>query len=295
MDLTVEQLNERFGKPGIVFETGRGGLIRAVISAPTATGELYLHGAHVTHFQPSGEQPVLWMSGHSYFEAGKPIRGGVPICFPWFGPPPADKGEAPAHGLARLSAWNVHRTDVDEEGAVTLVLDRHVDPFVCQLVARFGTELELSLSFRLSDRVALEMASYQVALHSYFLVGDIASVKVTGLERFPYIDKLDGATIKPATGQAIQFDAECDRVYMGTTGPCLLHDPVLGRQIRIENEDSSDTVVWNPWIAKAARMPDFGHDEWKQMVCIETANVSQAPVLTVGKTARIATRIAVDR
>src|SRR5436190_10964031 len=103
----MQELNERFGIPGVVsIETGNGGLTKIAVTAPQASAEIYLHGAHVTHFQPTGEQPVLWMSKSTWFDAAKPIRGGVPICFPWFGPNKSDP-KLPAHGFARLRDWDI--------------------------------------------------------------------------------------------------------------------------------------------------------------------------------------------
>ena len=117
---TLQELNERFGNEYLRFEEGPGGLVRAVIATPTAQAEVYLHGAHLTHFQPEGQEPVFFVSKQSHFAPDKPIRGGVPLCFPWFGPREGD-ATAPMHGLARLSEWKVESVQ-SSDGVVELVL-----------------------------------------------------------------------------------------------------------------------------------------------------------------------------
>ncbi len=291
---SLEQLNSRFAKPGIAFVHGHGDLIKAVVSVPWAAGELYLHGAHVTHFQPAGQQPVLWMSQRSNFEACKPIRGGVPICFPWFGPHP-EQADAPAHGLARTAEWTLASTDVDEANQVVTLELVHTlqDHFQCRLRARFGQQLELTFTCHWHAD-ASAATEYQIALHSYLAVDDVRNVHISGLESTGFIDKVDGGQTKPATGSVIRFDGELDRVYFDADATCILHDPGLKRRILVSKLDAQDTVVWNPWIAKAARMPDFGDDEWPEMVCIETAQIIPRRVAQPGDTYSITTRIAVE-
>ena len=292
MSDVIATLNAEHGQPGIRFVAGQGGLTKAVVETALAAGEVYLHGGHITHFQPSGQEPVLWMSQESMFESGKPIRGGIPLCFPWFGPH-ATQPDAPGHGWARLNAWKVNASSVDPRGLATIELELEQDEFHCLLKMEFGQVLDVELAVRLVSG-AREPSKYQVALHSYFAVGDVASISITGLEQADYIDKLDQASRKAATGKAIQFDAECDRIYLDTKATCTLHDPVMSRRIEVAKRGSEHTVVWNPWIAKAARMPDFGNQEWQKMVCIETANVGPEQWLSPGETARIATRIGVS-
>lgn len=291
---SLEQLNTHFAKPGIAFVHGRGDLIKAVVNTPWAAGELYLHGAHVTHFQPTGHRPVLWMSQHSHFEAGKPIRGGVPICFPWFGPHP-EHADAPAHGLARTVEWKIESTDIDEANqVVTLDLVHTLQAhFECRLRASFGQQLEVTFACLWQAHATAE-THYQIALHSYLAVDDVRNVNISGLESTSFIDKVDGGHIKPATGSAIRFDGELDRVYMAADTTCILHDPGLERRILVTKIDAQDTVVWNPWIAKAARMPDFGDAEWPEMVCIETAEIMPRRVIRPGESRSVTTRIAVE-
>lgn len=291
---TPEDLSERFCFPGLTFDRGPGGLVRATIRTDSTSGELYLHGAHLTAFQPLDHDPVLWMSKESLFESGKPIRGGIPVCFPWFGPHATDTS-LPGHGLARIREWNVASVWTFAEGGIGLQLRTVIDSFTLSFHVHFGRRLELELRVALSDE-AEGPVTFEEALHTYLTVGDIREVCVTGLESAAFIDKVDGGKAKPATGQPIDFIGETDRVYAPTTDACVLADDSLKRSIMITKAGSQSTVVWNPWIAKSARMPDFGDNEWTGMVCIETANVgANAVTLEPGEIHTMAAVIAVDR
>lgn len=267
----LDQWNECYSLPGLKFDFGKGGLARAVIDTHVAAGELYLHGSHVTRWQPVGYGPVLWMSDASQFEAGKPIRGGIPICFPWFGPHPSDAG-LPAHGMARTQPWDLQSSRSTAGGGIGLQLSTEIAGFALDFVATFDRQLKLSLTVCRGEATA-GSSEFEVALHTYLAVGDVRSIDIQGLEKSAYIDKMDQARVKPPSGSAIVFDRETDRVYFDTTSTCSLRDKQLHRMIRVEKVGSHSTVVWNPWIDKSARMLDFGNDEWPGMVCIETANV----------------------
>lgn len=261
----------RFAIPDVLrFEAGQGGLTRIVLTHPHATGEMYLHGAHITAWQPQGQSPVLFMSESSRFESGKPIRGGVPICFPWFGPN-ADDPDAPAHGTARLRSWEVTRTASDDAG-VTVEMTTRIAPFHLTYHATFGTALRMALHVRHDGDTP---ARFEEALHTYFRVGDVRQIEITGLERSEYLDKVAGGRRVREADEPLRFTGETDRVYLASRSECLVRDPVLGRTIRVAKQQSDATVVWNPWIEKSARMPDFGNDEWPGMVCVETCNVAE--------------------
>jgi glucose-6-phosphate 1-epimerase len=268
---TVQSLGEQSKVPGLHFEAGQGGLTRAAVATPVASGEIYLHGAHVTSWQPAGHEPVLWMSRSSLFQAGKPIRGGVPICFPWFGPHASDPS-APAHGFARTALWEVVEARPTAEGGISLTLRTLIDPFSVLFTVEFGSVLRMTLSTELATGISTSHR-FEDALHTYFSVSDVRNISIAGLEQVRYIDKVDGAQEKPATGAAIEFTGETDRVYLKTDSECHLHDPGRNRTIVVSKSGSLSTVIWNPWVAKSARMPDFGDHEWPEMVCIETANV----------------------
>ncbi|GAA4466014.1 D-hexose-6-phosphate mutarotase [Novipirellula rosea] len=271
MQTSVDQLSSQFSLAGVSFAEGNGGLVKVVVHTDRCDGEIYLHGAHITHFQPCGESPVLWMSQKSAFAKGKAIRGGVPICFPWFGPKASDPS-APGHGYARIRTWNLIAAENNEDGDVQLAFSITIDDFELTYTVTFGRSLGMSLAVKLSDQ-ASEAASFEEALHTYLAVKDIHQVVIEGLESAAYIDKVDGMKEKSATDESIQFSGECDRVYLDTTSTCILRDPAMARSMQVSKSNSQCTVIWNPWINKSAAMADFGNDEWTSMACIETANV----------------------
>jgi glucose-6-phosphate 1-epimerase len=279
---SVEQLNEKFAIAGaLTFERGNGGLIRARIETPLATGEMYLHGAHVTQFQPRGQQPVLFLSQKSLYQHDKPIRGGVPICFPWFGPRVSD-ATSPMHGFARLSEWEVTATRTLEDGRVEIEMTlRDNDAtqklwphkFTARYTASFGEDLQLSLAVR-ND--GTEPFDFEEALHTYVQIGDIGKMRLSGLTGVEYLDKVAGG--RPRQGpEPIQIVSETDRVYLDTDSTCVLSDPVLKRDVRIEKQGSRTTVVWNPF-DKASTMADLAPDEAAHFLCVETANAKEQKV-----------------
>jgi D-hexose-6-phosphate mutarotase len=281
--MSIGDLERRFGVPGVVrVDEGRGSLPRLTVTGEQGSAEIYLHGAHVTSFQPRGAKPVLFMSAESLFDPAKPIRGGIPVIFPWFGPR-AGSPESPAHGFARLRPWTLESCTVNEDGAVSAVLGLFDDettrglwphPFHLRLTATIGRSLRIELEVR----AGAEAFTFEEALHTYLAVGDVRKVEVDGLRKTEYIDKVDGARRKTEGDEAIRITGETDRVYLDTPSACLVRDPELDRSILVGKENSASTVVWNPWINKSKAMADFGDDEWPGMICVETANVAESAV-----------------
>jgi glucose-6-phosphate 1-epimerase len=271
-------LTERFAIPNALrFEEGSGGLTRAVISTPAADAEIYLHGAHLTHWKPHGAEPVLFLSSKSFYEPGKAIRGGVPVIFPWFGPR-TDGQAGPMHGFARTMEWTVESTSVDKDGNVEIALALEpnevtrgfgYDAFQLRFRVTVGRTLVMKLETR-ND--CAEPLAFQEALHTYFAIGDIYRVRVSGLAGAVYIDKTDGFQRKRQGSDPIHITKETDRVYVNTTSTCIIGDPALGRRIMIEKSDSEATVVWNPWDEKIKTFADMTPEDWKRMICVETAN-----------------------
>jgi glucose-6-phosphate 1-epimerase len=276
----IAELQSRFGIPDALrFDAGPGGLVHAQIATPFAQAHVHLHGAHITHYQPAGQAPLLFLSRSSRWEPGQPIRGGVPVIFPWFGPHPNDP-RAPLHGLARLRTWKLTATGQDDDGAVRLRLELASDAdtlrawphaYHIAFTVRVGRTLEMKLAVANPTDAAIE---FEEALHTYLAVGDARRVTVTGLAGAAYIDKLDGFRRKQQTDDPLRIEGETDRVYLDTTAACEVRDPVAGRRIRISKSGSASTVIWNPWIAKARSLADFGDEEWTAMLCVETANVA---------------------
>jgi glucose-6-phosphate 1-epimerase len=295
----VDALNERFRIPGVVsFERGEGGLARVVVTTPSATGHVYLHGAHVTHYQPRGTSPVLFISPRSLYAAGRAIRGGVPVIFPWFGPHPTE-AHAPEHGFARVLEWTVEAV---EEGGddTTVVFGLEPSPatrttwppaFRLHYRATFGRVLALALEV---ENRADQPVTFQEALHTYCRVGDVEAVTVRGLEAVTYIDKADGLRRKVEGVTGTRIRALTDRVYLDTTGTCVVDDPTLGRRLRVEKAGSRSTVVWNPGADRARAMADLDPDAWRSMLCVEAANVADNAVrLAPGERHSMRTQISV--
>ena len=236
------------------------------------------HGAHVWSWQPDGAAPVIWRSAKSWFSDGQPIRGGVPICFPWFGPGRAGD-QLPIHGFARLHTWHLAdlKDTLDRDGRLIAVytLDNAMTGeqpdwphrYEARYVVTFTPEY-LGLTLEVTN-TGQHHVPLDGALHTYLAVGDVRQVKVTGLDGAEYYDKVTGQT-ETQSGD-VTIEGQTDRVYR-STGEVVLEDPVLGRKLVIAKSGSANTVIWNPGVDKAAEMQDFGDDEWQGMICIEAAN-----------------------
>jgi len=289
INLVPEKLR-RHEIPGRVkIANGPGQLPLVKIRTPWSAAEIYLHAAHVTGFQKNGEPPLLFMSAKSYFAPGKAIRGGVPICFPWFGP---REGE-PAHGFARFMAWELAETSAAPDGAVTIRLRLPKDgvkPGWSSLRTEFVVTVSDTLTMELiatnESAAALEIEN---CLHTYFHVGDINQISLTGLQGAPFDDFAAGAAgaRKVENDAVLRIPKETNRVYPDNAATVEIHDAQLQRTIRVEKFNSSSTVVWNPWTTQ--KMPDdFDPAEHRQMVCVESGNVKQNKIsLAPDKTAAL--------
>ncbi len=251
---------------------------RMAVENALGVGEVYFQGAHVTGWQPAGAaEPVLWRSRLSMFQQGKPIRGGVPICFPWFGAHAVDPS-LPAHGFARILDWRLIDAREDAAGTVTLAMELAGEdlspgwPHRFRAVHRitFGEVLRMDLEVH---NLGAEPFTYEEALHTYVGVRDIRAVTVTGLEATEYLDKVGGLEGRLEGAVPVRFTGETDRIYVNTQAACVIHDPGVPRKTTVSKAGSDATVLWNPWIAKSRSMPDFGDDEWTGMLCVETCNV----------------------
>ncbi len=285
---------------GVRLESDSNSMVRLAIETPLVSGHLYLHGAHVTRFQPAGHAPVLFMSGRSQWARHKPIRGGIPLCLPWFGANPADPA-APMHGIARLTEWSLVSVSANESGEIvaTLTMDSASgspyacpQPFRAVFTAVFGSSLSVSLMI---ENTGTQPMPVSEALHTYLQVSDVRNVAIRGLAGRAFFDRLDDARTKVESDVPITITGETDRVYLDTADDIAVTDPGLGRKITVAKAGSASTVVWNPWIAKAAAMADFGDDEWPGMLCIETANaLANSYQLAPGATHVIGTTLACE-
>jgi glucose-6-phosphate 1-epimerase len=282
---SIDDLNKRFGILGkIAFKGGPGGLTVAEIDNAYAAATVFLHGAHVTSFKPKGEEEVLFLSGHSRFEPGIAMRGGIPISWPWFADHPTDKAK-PAHGFARISDWEVRGTEIDGEASrIRLGLSdnqytRSLWPhaFDLELIMTVRNELHLDMVARNTGE---EDFTISRAFHSYYHVSEIDKIYVQGLEGCNYIDKVDSFKEKYQEGR-VEIMEETDRIYLDAANDCVVHDPGFERNIRIKKGGSKSTVIWNPWLAKARQMKDLGDQDYKRFVCVETTNAGENLITVV--------------
>jgi carbohydrate kinase (thermoresistant glucokinase family) len=261
---------------GVQVGLGQNGLPVVRVATAAATAEVYLQGAHLTGWTPAGQGPVLWLSEQSEFAAGRPIRGGVPLCFPWFGP--AADATAPLHGFARITDWQLVEAQAeDDEVVLVFRLTDSVSTrasiwphrFDARYTVRIGARLGLALTVTNLDTVPVSFAE---AFHTYLSVPDVHTVQISGFEDLPFLDRLAAPEDQPAEGHPITITGETDRLYLSTDATARLNDGA-GLHLAMSTEGSKSRVVWNPWQEKAAVMADFGAEEWTGMVCVETANV----------------------
>jgi glucose-6-phosphate 1-epimerase len=273
----IDALNRGFGIPHRVQAlSGNGGLPKIRVTAPSASAEIYLHGAQLTSWQPAGGEEVLFLSDHSHWQDGRAIRGGIPVCFPWFRAK-ADDPAAPAHGVVRTKEWRLESVAIDGESVVVLCSTENDE--ATQRWWPHGFRLTHRLSIGKSLRLELQVTNtgqtsfrFEEALHTYFRVSDVERVSIRGLDRVAYLDNFDGNRRKTQPGDLI-LTGKTDNAYIDVAGPAELIDPARRRVIRTEKVNSATTVVWNPWQEGAGSLADLGNDEWRQFACVEASNI----------------------
>ena len=298
-------LQKRFGIPNVLrFEQLPNGLVALRITAPAAEATIHLQGAHVTHWKPAGHDPAIFLSERAEFTPGKPIRGGIPIVFPWFGDR-HDGKPGPQHGFARISEWEFafaalsgSQDDAELHLAFTLTpndLSRSLgfDHFKVGYRVTVGRELTIEMSVAndsgngsvhssgpAAQTAAADMAAngaplvFEQALHTYYEVADARQVSIDGLGGTTFLDKVDRAERKIQDPGPLRLTGRIDRPYLNTEATCVLHDPAGKRKITVAKQGSHSTVIWNPWQELTASMPDMQPDAWLHMTAIETANVA---------------------
>ncbi len=273
----IEALNRQFAISGKVqFSSGTGDLTMLAINSSHSSARISLYGAQLLSFVPAGQQDVIWMSDRSLFQKGKAIRGGIPLCFPWFGPHPSDKGK-PQHGFARLQEWQVAEVGEteDESISVALVLEQseaslQLWPFSFKAAARFiiGKTLQVQLTV---TNTSAQPFDYSDALHTYFNISNIDTLALEGLQDATYYDAF-GTQLKTQHSALLYFNEETNRRYVNTSSTCIIHDKGFDRKISVGKSGSKVTVVWNPGEATTATMSDMAPDGFKTFVCAEPAN-----------------------
>ncbi len=293
-------LNRRFAIPGQVdFAPGPGGLAVVKVGNSHATATIALQGAHVMSWAPRGARPVIWLSKFATFAPGKSIRGGAPVCWPWFGAH-ATEPKYPGHGFARTVMWEVVGTErlrddrtrltfrIVQDDATRVQWPHATEAFN---IVTVGPSLELELVTRNTGSAAITVGD---AYHTYFEVSDIRHCRIHGLGGLPFLDKADGGKKKQQTG-AIAIGEEVDRIYLDSVADVMIDDPAYKRRLRVAKHGSRSSVVWNPWAEKAGKMGDFGPNGYLGMVCVESTNCADDVVqIAPGAEHRLAVRYSVE-
>jgi len=279
--MTIEQLNANFGIAGqLEFITGNGGLPMIQVKTAKAKALISIHAGQVLSYQPAGEpEDVMFLSAKAYYQDGKAIKGGAPICWPWFGADPEGKGR-PGHGFVRNRGWNVVATEALANGDIKVTVGLDDTPetqaiwphaFSLRQEIVIGDSLNLSLITR---NIGKEKFTITQAFHTYFKVGDIAQAKVLGLNGCDYLDKAGGGNVQRHQTGDVTIDAEVDRIYLNIGNILTLDDAALNRRIQITSQGSKTAVVWNPWEKIAKDMADLEDHDYQRLLCVETTNAA---------------------
>jgi glucose-6-phosphate 1-epimerase len=271
-----------------------------ILSRIVAIPHIYLHGAQVTAWRAAGGEEVLFLSEFSHWEEGRAIRGGIPVCFPWFRGK-ADNLKAPAHGVVRTKSWKLESVAADRDSTVVTLTTESDEgtprwwphEFRLSLCVTVGLQLKLELIVTNTGTTSFR---FEEALHTYHRVGDARKVRVAGLNGVSFLDNVDNGdrNLEKVQNGDVMIVGPTDNAYLHTSGPLMISDPVMRRRIQIEKQNSLTTVVWNPWKSGAKALADLGDDEWARMACVEASNIlSSAVTLAPGEDHRMATTISV--
>ncbi len=269
------------------------GFVYAEINNARAHATVSTYSGQLLSYRPKDRQEdLLFVSDKAYYEAGKAIKGGIPVCWPWFGPDPENRGR-PAHGFVRNRQWQVSGSESLADGSTKIILSI-TDSEATR--ALWPHPFRLDIEITVGDTLRVELVTHNTgndsitisqALHSYFRVGDITRVSVLGLDGINYIDKANDSARKTQAGP-LTISSEVDRIYTDTSGDLTIDDASLERKISIASSGCSTAVVWNPWVEVAASMADLDDDDYLQMLCVETANAGPETVtITAGDCYRL--------
>lgn len=275
--MNIDELNEKFGVEGEVgFMELDGELPFITITNKYAEADICLYGAQITSYRPMRTTEVLWMSPYSVFEKGKAIRGGIPVCFPWFGPHASDSA-MPQHGFARTSMWEVTEVDTLEKGETYVSMQLKSSE---ETKAYWPHDFVAEMTFVIGDSVSVtlkvtnpsdEAVSYTSALHTYFNLSAIENIKIAGLANTHYENQLDGNRYVQEE-ELLEISEATTRHYFDTEADCIIHDPYFKRDIRIAKDGSKCSTVWNPGAEACEQMSDMPNDGYETFVCLETVN-----------------------
>lgn len=275
--IDIDELDEKFSIEGeLGFAELENDLVFITVSNKYADADICLYGAHITSFRPRNTMDVLWMSPESFFEVGKPIRGGIPVCFPWFGPHKTDP-EKPQHGFARLMYWDVLETAVKPNGETLIRLQLCSSEetkaywpydFCAEITITVGLTLTVSLNV---TNKSTEVFKYGCALHSYYHLSAIENLSIEGLEGTTYYNQL---TCEKGIQQEhyLHIQGAFTRHYLDTETPVVIADPVFRRRIKVDKTGSKVTTVWNPGEEASAQIVDLDDESYETFVCVEATN-----------------------
>lgn len=287
---TVDELSKRFNlKDEVWFENISEDYPVVRVRNAHAKATIALHGAHLTDYCLNEGKPIIFTSNAAIFREGKAIRGGIPVCWPWFGSPP---NKQPSHGYARTNFWQLERVESSEEGTRLVFSLSPLGDSALAAILEFhiGKELQLALH---TMNTGQKDETFSEALHSYLMVNDARQTQVTGLDGCSYIDTIGEESIHTQTG-AVNFPDEIDRIYQSSSDT-MIEDLVSGRKILVSKTGSNSTVVWNPGQEKGSSMDDLLNEEIDRFVCVESANVrDQSITLKAGENHILHLRISTE-
>lgn len=274
------QLNQQFGiKDQLQFSLTNNGFVMIDITNQYAKARISTYAGQIVSYQPNdAEEDLFFLSEKVQYQEGRSIRGGVPICWPWFGDDNSEGLERPHHGFVRNQHWQVRTTETLEDGRTSITLatadndmTRKLWHYEFNLELQFiiGSELELTLKTKNTGK---EFFTITEALHTYFKVSDVSNVLIKGLDGKPYLDKLDSFAVKRQTDDIVVTD-EIDRIYQKSPKKISLTDSGFDRTITISSYGSESTIIWNPWTTSSGNKDDLNKDSYRNFVCVETANV----------------------
>nr|WP_242482560.1 D-hexose-6-phosphate mutarotase [Thiocystis violacea] len=278
------------------FVEGRGGFVMIEIENALATATITPYGGQVLHYRPREvAEDLLFVSERAHFTPGQENKGGVPICWPWFGPDPDGQGRG-LHGFIRCLPWTVHAAEAMDDGSTRVRLGVADDdatrerwPFYFNLWVDIlvGRTLSVTLITRNAGDDPMRITQ---GLHTYLKVGDATRARITGLDGCRYIDKARGAQDRSVIQRGpVSVGAEVNRIYEGVPSRLAIEDPVLERRILIDAQHSRTCVVWNPWVEIAREMADLDDEDYRRFICVETVNTaSEVIAIPPGQEARIA-------
>ncbi len=276
--MQIDQLNADYGIAGqLQFVEGKGGTPLLEIANPSAKATISVYGGQVLSFQPAHQhRDLLFLSQKAYYQPGKAIKGGIPVCWPWFGPDPEGLGRS-SHGFVRDRLWSVLSTGTPVTGTTQVTLGLTDTPETHKIWPHaYHLSIEITVSQSLTVGLITKNTgdrpfTLSQALHTYFQVGDIQTTDILGLEGMEYIDKVAGGVKKYQEG-VVAIASEIDRIYTTNSSELLIDDPTWNRRIRLLSQGSKSTVVWNPWSEISIKMADLEDQDYLKFVCVETAN-----------------------